>query len=502
MINRYIDLLNRGSVMAFLSRPSVSFLFLAIGALLLFSHLVVTKYAPTELNADILLNSVMSLQNVTLFYWGQNRLLNVLPFVLTPIKNPGLNLIFGLYLSAFTFFSFLLVLSLLSVQVLRKNQGMVRWMPVLALFLLVSSAFLLVFDADGAAQISFGHIEYSLPALLMVVVILVAYSLTAPMWQKVALITLLMFLATGLNPSVFIVGVFLAAGSIFVKKRVEVPEVAIVLISALVFYIWGVISKQFGDAAYSTFSLSHLSGGLERLFSRLVRILDWRYLVLLVVLFLSVTLTVRFRSGRALAILDRTSGSIINLLMLFALIWVVLFVTNDWVAVNRFGWRYFTFPIFGVFAILSILLVAYSQSLNKWLKGGIVFSVFLAAVLKMSGPSVELSEYRVLSMVDYVNPEKDAVYGGDYWYVWPAVFRDLLYGRAAYGLAYRGEGNRESVKRHIEGSWAENGELEVYCLKAKTEECERQIQSFVKRFTVIREETLGDDSKRLVIARP
>lgn len=42
--------------------------------LVLFSCLTVNKYSPEFLHADVIINSVMSLQNITLFYWGQNRL--------------------------------------------------------------------------------------------------------------------------------------------------------------------------------------------------------------------------------------------------------------------------------------------------------------------------------------------------------------------------------------------------------------------------------------------
>ncbi len=57
--------------------------------ILVLSLLTVNAFAPRFLNADVILNSVMSLQNVTLFVWGQNRLLNVVPLFSLRSRIPG-----------------------------------------------------------------------------------------------------------------------------------------------------------------------------------------------------------------------------------------------------------------------------------------------------------------------------------------------------------------------------------------------------------------------------
>ena len=38
-------------------------------------------------HADVLINTVMSQQHLSLFYWGQNRLLNLLPFLTSLVSN-------------------------------------------------------------------------------------------------------------------------------------------------------------------------------------------------------------------------------------------------------------------------------------------------------------------------------------------------------------------------------------------------------------------------------
>jgi len=68
------------------------------------SMLSVNYYVPEYLNADVILNSIMSLQNVTLFYWGQNRLINIIPFLLQIVNNPTINLATHLLLFSYVYF--------------------------------------------------------------------------------------------------------------------------------------------------------------------------------------------------------------------------------------------------------------------------------------------------------------------------------------------------------------------------------------------------------------
>ena len=105
--------------------------------LLLISAFTVLKIAPDGLNADILINSVMSLQNLTLYYWGQNRLLNVLPLAVLLVKNPTLNLSAILVLTSISFYGLLYLLSRAAVTLIGvENKNTI----VFKVFLITSSA--------------------------------------------------------------------------------------------------------------------------------------------------------------------------------------------------------------------------------------------------------------------------------------------------------------------------------------------------------------------------
>ena len=138
---------------------------LALVWLLIISVLTVTKVAPHNINADTLLQSIMSLQKLTLYYWGQNRLLNILPLAVSLIKNPTLNLAAVMVLISISFYGLLYLVSRsAAILMAAKNIDAVS----LKVFLIISSTFVFVFTQSAVSAIAIWHIEYSFPALLLV----------------------------------------------------------------------------------------------------------------------------------------------------------------------------------------------------------------------------------------------------------------------------------------------------------------------------------------------
>jgi hypothetical protein len=84
--------------------------------LLLFSLLATNRFAPSAVNADRVLVSIMSLQRVTLFYWGQDRFANFIPFALSLITKPHLNLFLQFLFFSLAFFSLLFVCARLIIR--------------------------------------------------------------------------------------------------------------------------------------------------------------------------------------------------------------------------------------------------------------------------------------------------------------------------------------------------------------------------------------------------
>ena len=129
--------------------------------LLAVSTLTVIRYAPPYLNADTILNGVMSLQNVTLYFWGQNRLLNLLPFAAMWVGDAGLNLGLQIGIASASLFGLLLVLAMFARRAVGADRSL-----VLPVFVALSSLYLLVVRPEGIHQSAIGHHEHSLAALL------------------------------------------------------------------------------------------------------------------------------------------------------------------------------------------------------------------------------------------------------------------------------------------------------------------------------------------------
>lgn len=115
------------------------------------SALTVIHYSPSHLNADVLLNSVMSIQNITLFYWGQNRLANILPLLTSFIKDPSINLYVVLFITAFTHYLLLFLFSWISVKILTKENTQYLDLKV---FITITLIFLLVINPGAIFNIS------------------------------------------------------------------------------------------------------------------------------------------------------------------------------------------------------------------------------------------------------------------------------------------------------------------------------------------------------------
>jgi hypothetical protein len=86
------------------------------------SALTVNLYAPRYFNADVSLFSLMSLQNITIFFWGQDRLANVLPVLVWVFRNPTANLCAVLLFAAATHYALLLLLAHIAVTHTRKAE--------------------------------------------------------------------------------------------------------------------------------------------------------------------------------------------------------------------------------------------------------------------------------------------------------------------------------------------------------------------------------------------
>ncbi|MBF7728992.1 hypothetical protein ISX93_02755 [Pseudomonas sp. N040] len=415
----------------------------------------------------MLLNSVMSLQRVTLFYWGQNRLLNVLPLLASVVADPVRNLWFVIFVPVTALYLLMQVMVAWAVRSLRADASI-----GVQAFIVLSSSVLLLLRPVAVAEIAIGHIEYSLSALLVALALWLAWSVTRLGRLRSLLIGVLLLLALGVNPAAVLPLGFAVAARVLYRRAVGFLDVVLLGFAGLAFVFWMLLSRLEASTSYAGFSWCLLPEGLSTVIPTLLRLVDAPYALLLTLLLLPA-----IRSARA-----RPEPGVERVVLItataFGVFWLLLFCANRWVALNDYNWRYFIYLVFALCLLLAFRAVAALRALPRRASWVATALVALLGLIKVWQPPQAVTSFSLLQKVQHLAPQPQRLYSGDYWLVWPAVWRDLMLGSPAFGLAYRGDANREAARAHITREIEATGGFSVLCLNETANQCVRQVDGF------------------------
>lgn len=446
--------------------------------LLLISTLTVNKVAPEFLNADVLINSIMSLQNLTLYYWGQNRLLNILPLAVALIRDPATNLATVLVISSLSFYFLLFVISRFAA--LAINASNIDALS-LKIFVLISTAFVCIFKPYSISEIAISHIEYSFAALLLGVAFYMVFLKKENAQVALSLAVAAIFLAIGLNQSTVLPAVFVSAATMFYKRRFGKAELIMCVSSLFAFVVWHFVSKQYGNLPYNKFEPSILTSGLVRVVSGLAGTLNITIFMIFTGILVLVKIFLFFCNNKG-----ETASDLVKYVcfcvVLFSMGWLLLFAGNQWVEMNNFAWRYFIFVIFGAIYLTAISIADILNTISREASGFVTMSVALLAFAVTFSAPITFNEYKVFQRVNTLTASGCNLYSGDYWVVWPSVLRDMMQGYKSYGLTNRGEANRDAARKYVLDKIKNDGHVSVFCLNEKYENCINHINSIVGRF--------------------
>lgn len=422
----------------------------------------------------------MSLQNLTLYYWGQNRLLNVLPLLVSFVKSPALNLAAVILLSSMSFYGLLYMLSRFAALLVGAKDESALTFKV---FLITSSVFVFVFSSDAISEITIGHIEYSFPALLLGLATLNLFrsSCDSEDIRRFIVPVAELFLAIGVNPSVAIIAFLIPIAFAVYRKRFGLNELVGVLVSVISFFTWNLISKQYGNLQYNEFSLEILPSGSKNVFVNLLDTVNLPILLLLIafvsIIHIGCLVFKDAKNSDFHPVVSYTTA----VLMLFSTGWLLLFSSNIWVKMNQFHWRYFIYVMFCFIFGFALHLSNYLKNLNNKKSAALAVITTCSSIIFLWPQTVRLNfnDYKVFQRVNALTEPGGHLYAGNYWDVWPSVLRDMINGYDAYGLTYRGEANREAAREYVIGSIRENGHVTVYCLNDAVQTCISQVNSIV-----------------------
>jgi len=441
------------------------------------SLLAINRFTPRYLNADTILFSVMSLQHVTPFYWGQDRLASFIPFMLSPITQPYLNLMAHLFIFSLSFFLFLFLCARLIVKLAGDDDGTRGILTAFGIALVTS---FLILTPVASYDFLLGGDPNALSYLLLLGAFLFYLRRSQNPRLRWALASFCMFVATGLNPSIFIPAATLACGHFFVEK--DWKSLVFLAIAAAMFLVWGKLSTWYGVPtvlrAYSSFDFRNLTANLSGAVSSLLFGMRVPALIL-------VTLTLGLLGLLWNVEQPDLSSNVLRMIWLFAAIWLFVFSQNKWIMLNHSHFRYF-FPIFlALIFHFTYALYLHVRRLRVSIQRCVAAACFVVTVGYLARPTVPLQECATLSKAkpcaDFAITSGCQFVAGDYWVVWPLVFEVLSVGGSAFGLSYRAIGNAQNTLQALDMEFENRGEVKVLCMSVAAAECANQLEGLTRR---------------------
>lgn len=416
-----------------------------------FAALAVNRYAPAALNADMILQSIISLQNVTLFYWGQNRFANVLPLLLQPITDPGWNLLGMLWAYAVSLFALLALLSIRGTKFLfSETSELGHWLS----FLISAVVIFVGFSAKTCEMFVVEGQPYP-PSFFLCA--MAATLIVRKIASRITTVIGLLFLsaAIGINPSLVLLIVPLSTMFLWSVDRWRLA--VFVGSSILIFGIWTGLSQLEPalSVSYFTLDLENAKVGLSRSAERIFDALDPAFYIF--AFSAIIARWIMHRRSKDMAHVDLA----VIILGFLGIGWFLAFAMSSWVKVNDYGVRYFSVTLLALVGMVAIPLVAILQQVKAFTQTYVVALLIFAFLAQVLRAPVPLDEYAVIrdtsSNVLFAEQNGIKFIAGDYWKAWPTVFQLMRLGHQSFGLAGRGEGNRKALLLLID----EDTQLEV-----------------------------------------
>ena len=460
--------------------------------LILLALLTVNRFSPEFLNADVILQSVMSLQNVTVFCWGQNRMANILPLVVFPVRYPALNLYAYLVIVTTVFYWLILFWAdrLSKTGFPDKEQSLVRR----EIFLVLISIFFFIAKPSTVFEMAIFHIEYSLSYLLLGVAYLCCFDQKKSLFMRYAVMGVCFAVAIGINYSIVIPALCLAGGRALFRRKLDIDALAFSVCAVVLLITWALIARIYPkpDISYVLFEFARLNESAQIVAKNLIDALYFGNViaVLLAACLLKIC-SLSMARGNASSDWSNTSQFTIMLLM-FAAAWIFLFSVNSWVTANLFNFRYFIPVIFVGIMLLSLEVRRLTIFLSRWQRYAV--SVLLAAwlIVYLAQTFVPLRNYTVFKRINTALPNNVVGFAGDYWAVWPAVMKNLLEDKEGFGFALRAEGNWDNLRRYYSDFGRRHGSFTIGCLNAPIDQCRSQVKRFMGDVGLRDVESLGD----------
>jgi len=403
--------------------------------------------------------------------------MNFLPFLAGLFRDPVLNLYFILFVVAFAHYALLFFFARIAAAFSRSDHHECLDTKV---FLVISLIFITITKERDIFLIAVWHVEYPLALLITLWVFwgVVTERLSFNWWFILSVP--LMFIAMGLNYSIIILSGALVCAYLLYTKKVTQYVVAFAAISVFSFIAFMLMADQYGSLSFAHMRLARLPLGITNVAISLMNVFNMWMVACLALCVIVARVICVFLIGRESGFnYSRIEDFVISFIAIFCLGWLILFSSSKWVAINQFDYRYFTFIIYGFFMFVALQTFKVLKLVGYRTSWGIAGGSLMLMIAMLWGSFVPLSNYEIFKKVRAVIPESHSLYAGDYWLVWPSVFRDMMAGKRSFGLANRGGGDGEKAKAFVGRQLSKEGYFSVICLNDEPANCEEQIARII-----------------------
>lgn len=402
--------------------------------------LTVLRYTADHINGDGVWQSVMSVQDVDLFYWGQDRFFAILPLLGSPIADPTLNLFLLLLINALSFHALLLTVCYLGLDAIadppdRRALVISYLVTVITAHVALTSATIYSFALEASP-----HSTAWLLALW-------SYQLfKRDSLAARAVAAALVGVSVGLSPQALLLVAALALVQV-IRHGHWLRWIAFGAVWLTWLVVWFVLAKVWGqnagpvdpltDIDYFAFNRASLVNGA---LPSITNILSGYRLLPLVAGIVVAALALLPIRNRWIALMPRWA-----LAVAFCACFWALFTANTWTAANQYNVRYY-FPV----ALLPIIAVAVpiaAAAVAVRVPGPVVVrraavpvvaAAILVAVL-LAGPLTSPANSVVLrqteATADQVRADDVLFVSGYYWDMWPILLQALDDGRDSHFVA-------------------------------------------------------------------
>jgi hypothetical protein len=418
-------------------------------------------------DGDGILASLISIQKLTWYFWGQDRLLNLLPALAWPLRDPDANLHFQLFLRSFM--AYLAPLGILALFAPAKRH---------LLLVITVTGCLLTLNLNGYAAFNeyVQHNPFS-PSLVMFALSVAAITHFRARWG-LPLGVIAAFIAYATNFALILfVFPFLAICSLTALR----PRRQLALLAAVQFLSVGLAyihARHFGEGNTSlgfNVSLDVIRTGWST-FTTSVKIIPLACLLVLASL-----AALRLRSREALTAWIVCVGMVPAVCAMSCLTWIQM---------NSFDVRYYLIFVIVYLTCCSYLLVA--ACMHSFVsRKSVAVAIFLLGVafIGLGGlaphPSALVNNrwrQQSVDAADVAVRENAQLIVGTYWDVWPAVFdaKEELrqVGRPndpLYGATFRGHVLRTNVMELMR----ERGSIVSVCFEDTVDKCIQITNQFI-----------------------